>query len=285
MIYVLEILFVIFTTTPFIRSGLSFSTLATSSSASLLLTKQKNDRIQQLEKKKEMIDTELNILKSSSSVMYANQNSTTDNEKSRTPSLVMLELYDAFNARDAYAIGELMNENAIYEDLLLGDTTVCRGKNKFIQVLNWHPAFILTKLGFPADNLKVIVDHIACDGYQSCGIEWHVEFNGKQLPLGRGLSHAILDQNNKLIRVVDICEAPWRVIGLLLRPALSFTFTSASTALFTIILINLFQQGNGFFFPFIGGEARGPFLFSTSDTGLLLLLANHYASSSFPPPF
>ena len=73
------------------------------------------------------------------------------------------------------------------------------------------------KLNLPFD-LQLIVDKVACDGEKSVGVEWHVEVDGKPFPLSRGLSLATTNAEGKFERVVDIAEAPWRVVGLLIRP-------------------------------------------------------------------
>ncbi len=65
------------------------------------------------------------------------------------------------------------------------------------------------------------MDSIA-EGERTVGVEWHVEIGSTPFPLGRGLSQATIDPSTgKITRVVDIAEAPWRVIGLLLTPLLS----------------------------------------------------------------
>ena len=60
------------------------------------------------------------------------------------------------------------------------------------------------------------------------------QLGGTACPLSRGLSHANVDTaSGKITRVVDIAEAPWRVVGLLLAPlvaALSATAGVAQTA-------------------------------------------------------
>ena len=54
---------------------------------------------------------------------------------------------------------------------------------------------------------------------------------GAPCPLGRGLSHANVDATSgKIARVVDIAEAPWRVVGLLIRPLLT-AFGAGAAAL------------------------------------------------------
>ncbi|KAJ1621710.1 hypothetical protein T492DRAFT_1067620 [Pavlovales sp. CCMP2436] len=91
-----------------------------------------------------------------------------------------------------------------------------------------HPAFISDRLvamlpsrlnfkGLPS--LELVVDSVA-DGTVAVGVEWHVECGGQPIPLGRGLSHAIIcPRTGKISRVVDIAEAPWRTVGIALAPA------------------------------------------------------------------
>ena len=79
-------------------------------------------------------------------------------------------------------------------------------------------------------DLQLIVDKVACDGEKSVGVEWHVEVDGKPFPLSRGLSLATTNAEGKLERVVDIAEAPWRVVGLLIRPLLT-AFGAGAAAL------------------------------------------------------
>ena len=134
------------------------------------------------------------------------------------PSAQMARLYEAFNRFDAEGVADLMADDGVYEDLLLGETTICRGKAMLTKALRWHPAFLLQDL----IDVRVVVDDYACDGHERVGVEWHVQISDQRLPLGRGLTHARIDpETGKLLRVVDICEAPWRVVGLLfVRPVL-----------------------------------------------------------------
>ena len=130
-------------------------------------------------------------------------------------------LYKAFNDRDAPRVASLLAEDVVYEDLLLGASTICRGRESFSQALAFHPAFLSAQLGLPMGRLELVVDDVACDGERSVGVEWHVELNGEPFPLSRGLSLATINAAGELERVVDIAEAPWRVVGLVVRPLLS----------------------------------------------------------------
>jgi hypothetical protein len=147
-------------------------------------------------------------------------------------------LYDAFNARDAERAGSFLTDDCVYEDLLLGPATVCRGKESFIGALSMHPAFISDRFvaalprewrtGLPG--LELVVDSVA-DGVGAVGVEWHVELGGSAIPLGRGLTHAIICQRTgKISRVVDIAEAPWRTVGLALAPAVTLARNAAALA-------------------------------------------------------
>lgn len=138
---------------------------------------------------------------------------------------VVLGLYEAFNNRDIAAAAAFLDEDCVYEDLLLGPSTVCRGRDAFASALRFHPAFVtswlFSGLPFTLPALKLIVDSVA-EGVDTVGVEWHVEVGENPIPLGRGLSQVKLNPTTGTIkRVVDIAEAPWRVIGLALAPVIS----------------------------------------------------------------
>jgi hypothetical protein len=141
------------------------------------------------------------------------------------PSAAIKNLYEAFNERNATKAASFLSDDCVYEDLLLGPNTVCRGKEAFAAALRFHPAFIASYLFgslpiiLPA--LKIVVDSVA-EGVDCVGVEWHVEIGTMPFPLGRGLSQATIDKDSgRILRVVDIAEAPWRVIGLAFAPLLS----------------------------------------------------------------
>eukprot|EP00747_Dinoflagellata_sp_TGD_P081642 gnl/TRDRNA2_/TRDRNA2_161395_c0_seq1.p1 gnl/TRDRNA2_/TRDRNA2_161395_c0~~gnl/TRDRNA2_/TRDRNA2_161395_c0_seq1.p1 ORF type:complete len:376 (-),score=75.12 gnl/TRDRNA2_/TRDRNA2_161395_c0_seq1:162-1289(-) len=161
-----------------------------------------------------------------------------------SPGDTVRALYTAFNERNATATGELLADDCVYEDLLLGPATVCRGRRAFEAALRWHPAFLGTTLArvLPEPfarrlpNLTLVVDSVAEDLVRGIvGVEWHVAFESVQadskvastpFPLGRGLSHAKVDlATGKIERVVDIAEAPWRVVGLLVSPFIATAAT------------------------------------------------------------
>ena len=175
----------------------------------------KTNRIAELRRQRADIDAELQALEAG--------------HGHATPKQQIRALYDAFNARDGPAVAALLADDVVYEDLLLGESTICRGKAAFSGALEWHPAFVSKKLNLPFD-LQLIVDKVACDGEKSVGVEWHVEVDGKPFPLSRGLSLATTNAEGKLERVVDIAEAPWRVVGLLIRPLLT-AFGAGAAAL------------------------------------------------------
>jgi len=144
------------------------------------------------------------------------------------PAQAIKGLYAAFNARDAACAGSFLADDCVYEDLLLGPATVCRGKEAFMNALNFHPAFVSSRVfdGLPfADllpELTLEVDSIA-EGTDTVGVEWHVMCGSSDFPLGRGLSQArVCTTTGKIVRVVDIAEAPWRVIGLFALPFIGF---------------------------------------------------------------
>lgn len=161
-----------------------------------------------------------------------------------SPAQTVRALYDSFNRRDAKASGALLADDCVYEDLLLGPATVCRGRRAFEAALRWHPAFVGSTLAsvLPEEYAKrlpkimLIVDSVAEDSERgTVGVEWHVSIEQWKagwetdsgvtrtpFPLGRGLSHANVNlSTGKIERVVDIAEAPWRVVGLLVSPLIA----------------------------------------------------------------
>merc|ERR1719313_2696971 len=141
-----------------------------------------------------------------------------------SPGQAIRGLYAAFNARDSVCAASFLTEDCVYEDLLLGPATVCRGKEAFINALRFHPAFVSSRLlrGVPFANvlpeLLLEVDSVA-EGTDTVGVEWHVRIGENPFPLGRGLSQArVCARTGKIERVVDIAEAPWRISGLLALP-------------------------------------------------------------------
>lgn len=180
-------------------------------------------RIRELHEARRHIDLQLEALESEE----LTHRPANEEEKRTTPRRQIQRLYQAFNSRDAAGVADVLSEDILYEDLLLGDTTICRGKESFKRALEFHPAFVSSRLDLPFQ-VELVVDQVACDSKKSVGVEWHVEWNGKPIPLGRGLSLATLDDDGKLNRVVDICEAPWRTVGLLVRPFISAFGASAA---------------------------------------------------------
>jgi len=146
-----------------------------------------------------------------------------------SPGEAIRGLYAAFNARNATLASEFLTDDCLYEDLLLGPATICRGRKAFENALRLHPAFVMDYMGknmpfLDLPDLQLVVDSVA-EGDLAVGVEWHVEVNRKPFPLGRGLSQArICSKTGKIKRVVDIAEAPWRVIGLITAPLLNFLF-------------------------------------------------------------
>lgn len=152
------------------------------------------------------------------------------------PAQAIKGLYAAFNARNATCVASFLTDDCVYEDLLLGPATVCRGKAAFLNALQYHPAFISSRLldGMPfahlLPSLTLEVDSIA-EGLDTVGVEWHVQCGDFAFPLGRGLTQArVCTATGKIERVVDIAEAPWRVIGIMLLP-----FISAFSALSKVL--------------------------------------------------
>ena len=51
------------------------------------------------------------------------------------PAQAIKGLYAAFNARDAACVASFLTDDCVYEDLLLGPYTVCRGRQAFCDAL------------------------------------------------------------------------------------------------------------------------------------------------------
>ena len=114
------------------------------------------------------------------------------------PGQAIRGLYRAFNSRDAEAAASYLTEDCVYEDLLLGPYTVCRGRQAFCDALKFHPAFVsaqfFSELPFASllPDLTLEVDSVA-EGVDTVGVEWHVQLGDQPFPLGRGLSQASVD--------------------------------------------------------------------------------------------
>ena len=133
------------------------------------------------------------------------------------PGQAIRGLYRAFNSRDAEAAASYLTEDCVYEDLLLGPYTVCRGRQAFCDALKFHPAFVsaqfFSELPFASllPDLTLEVDSVA-EGVDTVGVEWHVQLGDQPFPLGRGLSQASVDPaTGKIVRAA----AP----GPIARPA------------------------------------------------------------------
>ena len=75
----------------------------------------KTDRVAELRRQRAEIDAELATLE------VGHRHATA------TPKQQIRALYDAFNARDGRAVADLLADDVVYEDLLLGESTICRG--------------------------------------------------------------------------------------------------------------------------------------------------------------
>ena len=150
------------------------------------------------------------------------------------PAQAMKGLYAAFNARDAEAVASFLTDDCVYEDLLLGPATVCRGKEAFMNALQFHPAFVISQLleGLPFTNLlpplTLEIDSVG-EGADTIGVEWHVQVGSNAFPLGRGLSLAkMCSETGKIERVVDIAEAPIVLLALPLIQLLPYMWETLS---------------------------------------------------------
>lgn len=141
-----------------------------------------------------------------------------------SPAVVIQRLYDSFNCCDADGTAECFTEDIVYEDLLLGNSTIVNSREEFRELIGTHPVFVASRvceaLRVQRLDVKVKVDNISEDMVRhTCGVSWHVEFAGEPLFLGRGLSFMEICPKTGLIqKAVDIAEAPWRAIGLFFAP-------------------------------------------------------------------
>ena len=190
------------------------------------------------------------------------------------PAQAMKGLYAAFNARDAEAVASFLTDDCVYEDLLLGPATVCRGKEAFMNALQFHPAFVSSQLleGLPFTNLlpplTLEIDSVA-EGADTVGVEWHVQVGSdafplglvrvrlvfgldanpnpnpdpepnvqvgsNAFPLGRGLSQAkMCSETGKIERVVDIAEAPIVLLALPLIQLFPYMWETLSVTLYSL---------------------------------------------------
>ncbi|OLP87149.1 hypothetical protein AK812_SmicGene31666 [Symbiodinium microadriaticum] len=139
-------------------------------------------------------------------------------------SAVTLEGPRGFNKCDANGTADCFTEDVVYEDLLLGNSTIVQSREEFRELIRTHPVFVSAQacalLGLPPLDCKVKVDSISEDTTRNTvGVEWHVEVSGQPLLLGRGLSFMkICPKTGLIAKATDIAEAPWRAIGLFLAP-------------------------------------------------------------------
>jgi len=83
------------------------------------------------------------------------------------PAAAIKGLYAAFNARDAEAAASFLSEDCVYEDLLLGPSTICRGKRAFYNAIRFHPAFVSSQLfsrlplADQLPKLELVIDSVA----------------------------------------------------------------------------------------------------------------------------
>lgn len=139
---------------------------------------------------------------------------------------VVMDLYDNFNKCDARGTAACFTEDVVYEDLLLGSSTLIESRADFEDVIKSHPVFltrrVCTGLRLDPPEFAIVVDNISEDlARGNLGVEWHVELNGEPLILGRGLSFfRVCSKTGKIRNAVDIAEAPWRAIGLVFAPFL-----------------------------------------------------------------
>jgi len=137
---------------------------------------------------------------------------------------IVEKMYANFNACDVDGTADCFTKDVVYEDLLLGNSTIVESREDFRELIQTHPVFVAERaceaLGLPPLDVAVRVDGLSEDlGRHSVGVEWHVEVGGRPLALGRGLSYMRICPRTGLIqRAVDIAEAPWRAVGLFIAP-------------------------------------------------------------------
>lgn len=142
----------------------------------------------------------------------------------RSLGLIVERLYERFNRCDAEGTAACFTEDVVYEDLLLGNSTLVESREDFFELIQGHPVFLVrqlcTRLSISGPHFAICIDGISEDLLQhTVGVEWHVEVDGEPLSLGRGLSFMRICPRTGLVkRAVDIAEAPWRVVGLLIAP-------------------------------------------------------------------
>lgn len=169
---------------------------------------------------------------------------------------IVSQLYDSFNRCDVDGTADCFTEDVVYEDLLLGASTIVESREDFRELIQTHPVFVAqracTALHLPPLGVEVKVDSIAEDALRgTVGVEWHVEVGGSPLALGRGLSFMRICPRTGLIRrAVDLVEAPWRVIGILISPfarglrvvSRLFTITWISVVAPLLVLLMIFSD-------------------------------------------
>lgn len=117
-----------------------------------------------------------------------------------------------------------LTEDVRYEDLLLGGSTLATSRDDIRELIKTHPVFLYRGacnfLGVRPPQVTIKVDGISEDPDRgSVGVEWHVEVDGDPLALGRGISFLrICPETGLISRAVDIAEAPWRVVGVIMAP-------------------------------------------------------------------
>lgn len=143
-----------------------------------------------------------------------------------TPTQATNSFYNAFNARDLDSLASCLTDDCVYEDLLFGDSTVCRGKDVFLAKMPYHPWFALRRalpraygkyVPFLTGSLDSNTFEVCnmCAGENKVMVEWHVVQGNERVWGSRGLSLIETDptRGGKIKRVVDISVAPWRMVG------------------------------------------------------------------------
>nr|CAB3472630.1 unnamed protein product [Digitaria exilis] len=92
---------------------------------------------------------------------------------------VVREFYDGVNRRDLAAVGPLIAEGCVYEDLVFPRPFVGRD-----QIIGFFGEF----MGTISPDLQFVIDDISADDSAAVGVTWHLEWRGRPFPFSRGCS-------------------------------------------------------------------------------------------------
>nr|CAB3476678.1 unnamed protein product [Digitaria exilis] len=104
---------------------------------------------------------------------------TTASAAAATAADVVREFYDCVNRRDLAAVGPLIAEGCVYEDLVFPRPFVGRD-----QIIGFFGEF----MGTISPDLQFVIDDISADDSAAVGVTWHLEWRGRPFPFSRGCS-------------------------------------------------------------------------------------------------